>query len=234
MRTMLFAAVLAATCFGCATTGESSSYAGVDEGIVAIPASAQTPAPKPEQKDFNIEGFYAEACSCSAPCPCEMTGPNMMCKGVGAYQFDKGKYGSDDFSGCRMAYSLYLGKAVQLYIDAPDATKRAAMEKFGRVALAGFGPITAVHESKVELSGKDGTYTIKVDGGKVMTCTTEPMLGGDKKTPVMHSNTFDALNPVMYQAQCTGCTYADGEAKFTLEKGRNSYFNAHMKAGGKI
>ena len=207
-----------------------ASNAPVAEKAHAVPASAQ----KAEPKDFSIEGFYSEACSCSAPCPCELTGPIMSCKGVGAYQFDKGRYGSDDFSGCRMAYSLYIGKSVQLYIDAPDETKRAAMEKFGRVALAAFGPITAVHASKVELSGKDGAYTIKVDGGKIMNCTSEPMFGGDKKTPVVHSNTFDALNPVMYQAQCISCTYADGDMKVTLDKGNNSFFNAHMKASGKL
>jgi hypothetical protein len=200
------------------------------ENVRAVSASTQ----KPEPKEFSIEGYYCEACSCSAPCPCELTGPMMGCKGVGAYQFTKGSYGGDDFSGCRLAYSLYIGKSVQLYIDAPDAGKRAAMEKFARVALSAFGPITAVHESKVELSGKDGAHTIKVDGGKVMSCTTEPMLGGDKKTPVVHSNTFDVLNPVMFQAQCISCTYADGESKFTLEKGNNSYFNAHMRASGKL
>jgi hypothetical protein len=230
MSSRIRLALLAAFALCSACTSQPS----LAERIAATPLEQKTEAPKAEPKDFSIEGFYSEACSCSAPCPCELTGPKMSCKGVGAYQFDKGKYGSDDFSGCRLAYSLYIGKQVQLYIDAPDATKAAAMEKFARVALAAFGPITGVHQSKVELSGKDGAYTIKVDGGKVMNCTSEPMLGGDKKTPVVHSNTFDALNPVMYQAQCLSCTYVDGEMKITLEKGNNSYFNAHMKASGKL
>jgi hypothetical protein len=222
--TSLFTGAALALCGACASNSVEH------HSVQAAPAAAQ----KPEPKDFSIEGYYTEACSCSAPCPCELTGPNMSCKGVGAYQFEKGHYGSDDFSGCRLAYSLYIGKSVQLYIDAPDAAKRAAMEKFARVALAPFGPIQAVHDAKIELSGKDGAYTLKVGGGKIMSCTTEPMLGGDKKTPIVHSNTFDAMNPVMYQAQCLSCTYADGDMKITLEKGNNSYFNAHMKTSGKL
>jgi hypothetical protein len=56
-----------------------------------------------------------------------------------------------------------------------------------------------VHDAKIDINGKDGAYTVKVDGGKIMTCTTEPVLGGDNKTPITHTNTKDALNPTMYQ-----------------------------------
>ncbi len=45
-----------------------SSNAPAPEKAKAVPASASTQ--KPEAKDFSIEGFYSEACSCSAPCPC--------------------------------------------------------------------------------------------------------------------------------------------------------------------
>jgi len=206
---------------------------------VAGPASpvrggSQDAAAAQAKADFSIEGNYVEACSCRAPCPCELVGPDMTCEGVGAYQFDQGSYGGEDFSGTRLGYSLYIGKEVHLYLDAPDAKKHAALEKFARVALAAFGPIKGVHDAKVEIAGKDGNHTVKIGEGKIMTLTTEPMLGGDKKTPVVHMNTQDALNSTMYQAQCLTCTYADGERKITLEKGNNSYFNQHMKAHGKL
>jgi hypothetical protein len=158
----------------------------------------------------------------------------MKCKGVGAYVFTHGTYGGEDFSGTRMAYSLYIGQAVHVYIDQPDAQKRAVAERFARVALAPFGPIQAVSDASVALEGRDGAFTLLVNGGKVMRCTTEPVLGGDKTTPIVHSNTFDALNPVMYQAQCTACEYADGDMSISLEKGRNSYFNQHMQASGRL
>jgi len=123
---------------------------------------------------------------------------------------------------------------VNLYLDAPDAKKRAALEKFARAALAGFGPISSVQDGKVEIAGKDGAYTVKVDGGKVMTCTTEPVLGGDKKTPITHTNTQDAINPVMCQGQCLSATCTHGDKKIELSKGRNAYFNQHMKSNGKV
>jgi hypothetical protein len=206
-------------------------------GTAAEPARAgerPTANVAKDAKDFSIEGNYVEACSCRAPCPCELVGPNMSCEGVGAYQIDKGAYGGEDISGVRFAYSLYIGKEVHIYLDAPDAAKKAAGEKFARAQLAGFGPCKGVHDAKVEITGKDGAYTAKVDGGKIMTLVTEPMLGGDKKTPVVHSNTMDALNPTMYQAAVVSCTYADGDKKITLEKGRNSYFNQKMKSSGKL
>jgi len=37
----------------------------------------------------------------------------------------------------------------------------------------------------------------------------------------------------MYQGSCVSCTYTDGDMKINLDKGRNSYFNAHMKSGGR-
>lgn len=200
----------------------------------AQPAEAKKPEAKVEAKEFSVEGYYVEACSCKPPCPCELTGAEMGCKGVGAYQFDKGTYGGEDFAGTRVAYSLYLGESVHLYIDAPDAKKRASTEKFMRAALAGFGPIKGVHEAKVEIAGKDGAYSVKVDGGKVMTFSTEPMLGGDHKTPITHTNTMDVINPVMCQGQCLSCTYTDGDMKVTLSKGRNAYFNQKMKTSGRV
>jgi hypothetical protein len=191
-------------------------------------------AAKAETKDFSVEGYYVEACSCKAPCPCEMTGASMGCKGVAAFNFEKGTYGGEDFSGTKVALSLYLGESVHLYIDQSDAKKRAAAEKFMRAAFAAFGPVKGVHESKVEISGKDGAYTVKVDGGKVMACTTEPVLGGDKKTPIVHQNTQDVVNPTMYQGQCVSCTYTEGDMKINLDKGKNAYFNQHMKTSGKV
>ncbi len=218
----LGAAALALAVFAPAITAQPGKDAKKD-------AAAQ-----PAGKEFSVDGYYVEACSCKPPCPCELTGANMSCEGVGAYHFDKGKYAGEDFSGTSMAYSLHIGKEVHLYLDAPDAKKKAALEAFSRAALAAFGPVKGVHDAKVGIAGKDGAYTIKVDGGKVMTCTTAPVLGGDKKTPIVHENTLDAVNPVMYQGTCESCVYIQGDNKITLEKGRNAYFNQHMKTNGKV
>lgn len=216
-----------------------SVIAALALGAGALPGSvrAQDPAKTPPkaEKEFSVaDGYYVEACSCHPPCPCEMLGPSMSCKGVGAYNLTSAKYGGEDISGLKFAYALYIGQTVIVYLDAKDATLRAAGEKFVRAALAPFGPIKEVKDAKVEIMGKDGAYKVSVDGGKIMKFETEPTLGGDKKTPVMHGNTMDALNPTMYQGTCVSCTCKDGDINITLDKGRNAYFNAHMKSSGKI
>jgi hypothetical protein len=222
---LVLSAAFAILAAGCANPGAS------DLKQDSAPPKA---AAKADAKDFKVDGAYVEACSCGAPCPCELVGPEMSCQGVGAYQFDHASYGGEDFSGTKMAYSLHIAKEVRIYLDQPDAKKRAAAEKFCRAMLAGFGPCKGVKDAKIDFGGHDGAYTVKVDGGKTMSLTTEPLLGGDKKTPVVHMNTQDAVNPTMYQGSCVACSYHDGDMKVDLEKGRNSYFNAHMKSEGKI
>lgn len=201
------------------------------------PADARAPvngAPEAE-KEFNIsDGYYVEVCSCKPPCPCELTGAMMGCKGVGAYHLTSASYNGIDLSGVEFAYSLYLGESVIVYLDVKDAKQHDAANSFVRAALAGFGPVKAVKDAKVEIGGKDGAFQVTVDGGKIMSFETQPVLGGDKKTPIVHSNTHDALNPIMYQGTCVSCTVTDGDIKINLDKGRNSYFNQHMKSGGKI
>src|SRR5262252_1023747 len=85
--TPLCALLLAFAAAGCSATSATP----------ADPAGASTAGMR-ETKDFSIEGYYVEACSCSAPCPCELVGPNMSCTGVGGYVFDKGSYGGEDLS----------------------------------------------------------------------------------------------------------------------------------------
>ena len=63
---------------------------------------------------------------------------------------------------------------------------------------------------------------------------TEPVLGGDGKTPIGYTNIKNAVNPTVYQGTCVSATYSDGDEKVTVEKGRNSHFNPRLKSSGKI
>lgn len=203
--------------------------------VGAQPEKKDAPAPPAAApREFQIEGQYVEACTCHAPCPCELTGVMGGCKGIGAYQFSKGTYDGTDFSGTKLAYAALVGEAVVLYVDAPDAARQAAVEKFGRAAFAAFGTIKAVRKAKVEITGTDGAYTLSVDGGKAIKCQTEPVFGGDKKSPIVHANTNSTLNPTMYQGSCVSCTVDDEAFSFSVPKGRNAYFNAKIKTTGKV
>jgi hypothetical protein len=162
-----------------------------------------------------------------------MTEVAMGCKGVGVHQISSGKYAGDDLVGVKIAHAKVVGEWVNLYIDAKDE-QRAAAEKFGRAAFAGFGPIKEVRAAKIEVSGADGKYTVTVDGGKIMKLETEPLLGGDGKTPIGYTNIKNAVNPTVYQGTCVSATYSDGDKKVTVEKGRNAHFNPKLKSSGKI
>ena len=158
----------------------------------------------------------------------------MGCKGVGVHRIKSGKYAGDDLAGVKIAHAKVVGQWVNLYIDAKDEKQRAAAEKFGRAAFAGFGPIVEVKAAKIDVFGGDGKYTVTVDGGKIMKFQTQPLLGGDGKTPLGYTNIRNAVNPTVYQGTCISATYSDADKKVTVEKGRNSHFNPKLKSSGKI
>jgi hypothetical protein len=196
------------------------------------PAQEKTAlAPKAE---FSVEGMFVDVCCCMPPCPCEVTDVATGCQGVGVHQFSSGKYAGDDLGGVKIAHAKVVGEWVNLYIEVKDEKQRAAAEKFGRAAFAKFGPIKEVKAAKIEVSGADGKYTVTVDGGKIMKFETEPVLGGDEKTPVGYTNIKNAVNPTVYQGKCVSATHSDGDKKVKVEKGQNSHFNPKLKSSGKI
>jgi hypothetical protein len=204
------------------------------------PAAAE-PETKSDSKatakhEFKIdEGIYAETCTCRPPCPCELTGAEMSCQGVTAEQVTKGTYDGKDISGTRYAAALDLSnKFVRIYVDQKDPKKHDAAVAFAKAALAGFGTPDMVKDADIDLKERENSFTVTVDGGKTMSFKTKPMLGGDGKTPVTHTNTMDPVNKVMMQGQCVECTYKDGDKSITVKEGRNAYFNTHVQCSGSV
>ena len=193
----------------------------------------QARAPAAAKADFSVEGMFVDCCSCRPPCPCELTEVAMGCKGVGVHQLS-GTYAGEELAGVKIAHAKLVGEWVNLYIDAEDEKQRAAAEKFGRAAFAGFGPINEVKAATIEISGAEGNYSVTVDGGKIMKFQTEPLLGGDAKTPIGYTNIKNAVNPTVYQGRVVSASYTDGDKQVTIEKGRNSHFNPKLQSSGKI
>jgi hypothetical protein len=204
----------------------------------AKPAAKAPDTKKEEPKAFDIEtGMYAEACSCKPPCPCELTGVAMGCNGVGAYELKKATYDGKDISGTKFAYALNLAEKdgwVHVYVDQKDAKKHDAAMAFAKAAMSAFGTVTLSKDASVKIEEKDDKYTVSVDDGKVLKFETKPMLGGDKKTAMTHTNTHDKLNPVFHQGTVVSASYKGGDKDFTLAEGRNCYFNTHMKSKGDV
>lgn len=205
-----------------------------DTPRATLAAAVQAGKPNAAEADFTVEGMFVDCCSCRPPCPCEVTDVAMGCVGIGAHQISAGTYAGDDLAGVKIAHAKAVGEWVNLYIDARDEKQRAAAERFGRAVFAKFGPIREVKPATIEVSGAAGRYTVTVDGGKIMTFVTEPVLGGDGKTPVGYTNIKNAVNPAVYQGRVVSATYTDGDKKLTVNKGRNSHFNPGLKSRGKI
>jgi hypothetical protein len=182
---------------------------------------------------FTAAGTFVEGCSCNAPCGCELTGVEKGCNGVGAMTLTSGTYNGVSLAGAKIAYATGPGEWVRLYVDAANPRQRDAAKAFARAVYSAFGPIEAVKDAKISIAGKGGTYTMAVDGGKVMQLTTKPVLGGDNRTPIVISNIHDPLHPTVMQGRTVSGTYKDEKRSFTL-KDSNSYFAPQMKSKGKI
>jgi hypothetical protein len=224
MRPVLQVAVVL-TCVGVVGCGRGSKTASV--------AGDSAPSASTAPVNFDVRGVYVETCACKPPCACEMVAVESGCQGLGAFKLTSGRYMGTDLSGVKIAYAMVPGEWVRLYVDArPEQTDAATA--FARAVTAKFGPLEATREASIDIKGTDGAYTVLVDNGKVMTFQTEAILGGDKKSPIAHSNVHNILNPTCYQGQSVQATYRDDNRKINLPKGRNSYFNPAMSAKGKI
>jgi hypothetical protein len=187
-----------------------------------------------EKQAFKAKGFYTETCSCKAPCSCLLTGLNKGCLGVGALDLKGGSYNGVNLAGLKAAYATEPGDWVRLYVQAANDEQRKAGEAFLTAVFSNWGKVEAVKAAKVDIANHDGHITVSVDDGKIMKYVTTVVLGGDKKTPVVHLNFPDLLNSTFKQGLSESCTYKDDNREITLEKGRNAYFNDEMNAKGEI
>jgi hypothetical protein len=83
------------------------------------------------------------------------------------------------------------------------------------------------------MTGSGGRYQVAVNGDATMRLSTTPVLGGDKTTPITHTNTHDLLNPTVMQGKTITGSYHDGPRSMTL-KGSNAYFNDKMDSSGQV
>jgi hypothetical protein len=182
---------------------------------------------------FSAAGTFVEGCSCSAPCPCELTGVAHGCTGVGALSLTGGSYQGRSLAGAKIVYATAPGDWVRLYVDAATPQQRAAAEAFGRAVYSAFGKIESVKPAHIALTGSAGSYSLSVDNGKIMKLTTKPVLGGNGRTPIVINNIHDPVHPTVMQGKTVSGSYNDGDHSFTL-KDSNSYFNDRMRGQGKL
>ncbi|HZT41757.1 MAG TPA: DUF1326 domain-containing protein [Chthonomonadaceae bacterium] len=198
-----------------------------------LPTFGTRSATAAEKQDYTVVGEYVEGCSCTGVCPCELTGVKMGCLGVGAMKLTSGSYMGVDLSGAKIAYATMPGSWVRVYVDASSPEQSKAAKAFARAVYTAFGKVEAAKDAKISMSGTGGRYQVTVNGGRTMRLSTVPVLGGDKTTPITHTNTKDLLNHTMMQGKTVSGSYHDGPRSMTL-KGSNSYFNDKMDSSGQV
>ena len=97
----------------------------------------------------------------------------------------------------KFAYATTPGDWVVCYVDAPTAAKRKAGAALATAAFGGWGKMGPVKTAPIAITGGKGKYTLKVDGGKIMTLTTQPYVGLDKSKPIVYSN-INSVHSNMY------------------------------------
>jgi hypothetical protein len=175
--------------------------------------------PAASAKPFKVEGLYLEGCGCDC---------------VGAVRLrGESSYNGVSLAGCKIAYATVPTKWVRLYIEAKGEAQLAAATEFAKAAFAKFGTIESARAAKIEMGQRDGKYFLRVDGGKVINLSSEPVLGGDGKTALSYSNTKNLFTRTFRQAKTIQCTFKDGNREFH-HKETNSYFNEYMKNEGNL
>ena len=181
-----------------------------------------------QQKTFDLHGVYLEGCTCKVVCPCDLEGAMVKgCHVMGAMIITKGSYENYKLSDMKIAFAV-TGKWVRIYVQTKDSVQNQVAREMSRVIFGSYGVVESIRNAEIELSGKNGSYSLKVDGGKVIDLKTEPVLGANGKTAVTYMNYPDPLFETIMQARVISGNYNDGSHRFTLE-GTNSFFNQNWK-----
>jgi len=180
-----------------------------------------------------MRGTFVDGCSYSAPCACDLIGQlSKGCQGFGALVLGKGSsYRGVDLSSAKIVYAEILCEWVRIYIDAKNEKQKSAALEFTKEYYKNDGKLEASTSARIDLDRKNRFYTIKVNCGEIMSFTTEPILGGDKKTPIVYNNTPNMLYPTNMQGRTNSGMFRDGDRTFQM-KNSNAFFNAYLRSEG--
>jgi hypothetical protein len=189
-----------------------------------------------DKKSYHVAGIYTDTCTCRIPCTCDLTGDGPdSCLSVGVVDINHGDFSGSDLSGVRFAWAMDSGKWVRIYIDAPDAAHRATAEQFLRALCANWGNMETIRDAKITISGKNGGFAANVNGGSTIDFEIAPVIGGDGKTALVYSNVHNQLTSTFLQgASAKPSVFHDDLRTFTIDAGRNGYFDPRMDKSGTL
>ncbi|MGW8180041.1 MAG: DUF1326 domain-containing protein [bacterium] len=177
-----------------------------------------------QQKPLDLHGIYLEGCTCKVVCSCDLEGAMARgCHVMGVLIIRSGSYEGYQLSNVKIAFAM-TDKWIRIYIQTQDAAQDRIVGEMAREIFAAYGSIESMRDADIDFSGNNGTYSLKVDGGKVMDRNTRPVYGADGKSAVAYTNYPDPLFHTIMQAKVVSGRYTDGGHEFTLE-GTNSFYN---------
>ncbi len=187
-----------------------------------------------EKQSWHLKGMFVEGCTCSIPCACELSGVvEKGCQGVGALSLDGGEFNGVDLSGAKIAYGGEIGEWIYVYADSSKPEQREAALQFAKKYYGAWGKIAGARAAKIDIDGESGNYIVKIDGGKTLEMKTEPIIGGDGKSPVKILNTKSKISPEFLQAKTVRAKFQEEGHEFQLEDS-NSYFNDRINSKGEV
>ena len=201
--------------------------------VVAVLGVDRSTAISSQAAAYTIQACYIEACSCTGPCSHDLFGAANTCKKIGALQILSGAYQAGDLSGAQIVFAAVPGQGVKVYVDGRDRDQKALAAAFASELLKEYGEIKKVQEAKIEFFGKSGDFLITVNDGQILQLETEPVIGGDERTPISYGNTRNRISPALYQGRVRKGIYGDGDGAFRLE-GTNVFFNENVMSSGRL
>lgn len=181
-----------------------------------------------------LNGIFVEGCSCKASCAFETTGASTGCQSFGVYRILKGHFGHRDVSGLSLAWVAASSDRLFVYVDARSTSQFKTGESLARVIFAeGFGKLQAVKRAPISLAGEKGRYRLAIDGGKVFEMKTEPVFGGDGRTPVKIDNVMGDPYDALYQGKTVSAAFNGEGASFRLTN-TSAFFQPALRVSKKI
>jgi hypothetical protein len=209
---------------------------GLSIGGCATTASAPPPMAK-AKASYVLKGDQVEGCECLSVCPCVFAHDVTFndCRGIMAWNIREGHYGGIGLAGINFALVLTKsGKNVPktmgkwegvIYVSSnanPD--QRAAVVD---ILSSNWGKAFSKVDVKVEPIDFVATGDKReVHIGKLASLKTEPLKGGDGRTPTIEHASF-SLIPVLHCATTTENTYDDGLGMKWDFKERNSFYGPY-------
>jgi len=186
-----------------------------------------------DQVNFELKGIYLEGCTCKVVCACDLEGKMAEgCHVMGALIIESGSYENFKLSKAKIAFAMG-DKWVRIYMQTKDAEQNRMAAKLAQAIFSAYGIVESIQNAEIELFGSNGSYSLRVDGGKIIDMKTQPVIGANGKTAVTYTNYPDPLFQTIMQAKVISGNYNDDNRHFTLE-GTNSFFNQEWSVSGKI